>query len=130
MSELKLDSKVLIVSETDKRGIVRYVNGDFVKISGFNEDEIIGKPHNIIRHPDMPKSAFKTLWETLKKDEIWKGFVKNSTKDGRYYWVFATVFPIRSVNGEGYLSVRTKANDFEIEKYENIYKNLKQNEGK
>lgn len=123
--EVKLDSKALIVSETDKRGIIRYINDEFCKISGYSEKELIGKPHNIIRHTDMPKVAFKTLWETLKQNDIWKGFVKNSTKDGNYYWVFATIFPISSVNGDGFLSVRTKASDQEIAKYEQLYKKIR-----
>lgn len=130
MGEVVLDSKTLIVSETDTRGIIRYINNEFCKVSGFCRDDLVGKPHNVIRHQDMPKVAFENLWKTLKKGEVWKGFVKNKTKDGNYYWVFATVFPISSVNGDGYLSVRTKANSHEVEKYEALYKEYKMKEKK
>lgn len=128
MREVILDQKSLIVSETDRRGLIRYINDEFCTVSGYKTKELIGKPHNIVRHPDMPKAIFNDLWKSVKAGEIWKGFIKNSTKDGGYYWVFATVFPISSVIGEGYLSVRTKANKDEVEKYEGIYKELRMKE--
>ena len=101
----------------------------FCKIAGYGIDELIGKPHNTVRHPDMPKAAFKDLWETVKKGNIWTGYVKNATKDGDYYWVFATVYPtITSEGTKGYLSCRRKASIEEIKTHENLYKQLKMNE--
>ncbi len=80
-----------IISRTDLKGIITYSNELFAKISGYDVDELVGKPHNIIRHLDMPKSAYKDMWDTVKKGAIWKGYVKNRRKDGSYYWVFAEV---------------------------------------
>ena len=121
---LSLES--FLLSETDEKGFIRYANDEFCEISGFSLEELIGKPHNIIRSPDMPKAAFEDLWKTVKSGKPWKGFVKNNTKSGDYYWVFATVFPFNSCDGsKGYLSCRRAASRSEIEKYENIYKNMR-----
>ncbi len=81
----------LIVSRTDLKGIITYANKIFADISGYSIDELIGKNHNIVRHPDIPKSVFKNLWFTIKSGKIWKGYVKNLRKDGGYYWVYAEV---------------------------------------
>jgi aerotaxis receptor len=116
----------LIVSETDLKGVIRYVNDDFCRIAGFERGELIGKPHSIVRHQDMPKAAFEDLWSTLKKGHIWKGFVKNRTKSGGHYWVYATAFFINSVHGEGYLSVRRRAHEDEIARYEQLYAQMVQ----
>ena len=89
--ETMVPSDELIVSRTDLNGKITYANETFAQISGYEIDELIGKPHNIVRHPDMPHSVFKTLWETLKRGEMWKGYVKNLRKDGGYYWVYAEV---------------------------------------
>ena len=123
--EVKLDKDTIIVSETDKRGKIIYANEDFCKICGYTKDELIGKPHSIVRHPDMPKAAFKDLWDTIKANKMWQGIVKNRTKDGGYYWVHAKVFPTTSKNGDiNYLSVRIKPTKEEIEKAKELYKNL------
>ncbi|MDR3347509.1 MAG: PAS domain-containing protein [Helicobacteraceae bacterium] len=116
-----IDEKSMLVSETDKRGVIRYVNDEFCRVSGYSESELLGKKHNIMHHQDMPPAVFKAMWETAKNGGIWKGFVKNMTKSGSEYWVFVTVFPIKSVNGEGYLAVRTRANEDEIARYEARY---------
>lgn len=81
----------LIVSRTDLSGKITYVNETFSKISGYTVDELMGKPHSIVRHPDMPRSIFSELWETLHHGGMWKGYVKNLRKDGGYYWVYAEV---------------------------------------
>ncbi|WP_100644658.1 methyl-accepting chemotaxis protein [Alteromonas facilis] len=96
-----------LVSITDKRGVIRYANPEFCRVAGFSEQELIGKNHNIVRHPDMPKAAFADMWERLQKGLSWRGAVKNRCKDGRYYWVDAFVTPVFE-NGElaGYQSVR------------------------
>ena len=124
--ETILDDYAFLVSETDEKGIIRFANRDFCNIAEYNLEELIGKPHNIVRHKDMPKAAFEELWKTVKSGKPWKGFVKNATKSGDYYWVFATVFPFTSCDGsKGYISCRRIASRNEIEKYENIYKNMK-----
>lgn len=99
----------LIVSRTDPQGILTHGNQSFVEMSGFSEAELIGQPHQILRHPDMPKAAFKDLWDTLARGEKWTGYVKNLRKDGAYYWVLATVVAnVRDGKVVGYTSVRRK----------------------
>jgi PAS domain S-box-containing protein len=107
-----------IVSETDTRGIITYANKKFCEVSQYSLDELIGKPHNIIRHPDMPKSTFKELWDTIKAGKIWQGEVKNRRKDGSHYWVYATIGPLLDADGYPYryISMRidiTKQKDLE-----------------
>ncbi len=124
--ELKLGLDSFLLSETDEKGIIRFANDEFCKFAEYNLDELIGKPHNMIRHPDMPKAAFEDLWKTVQSGKPWKGFVKNKTKNGNYYWVFATVFPFRSCDGSnGYISCRRMASPDEINKYEALYANMK-----
>ena len=123
--EYKLDRKTIIVSETDVKGRIVYVNEDFCKISKYSKDELIGNPHNIVRHPDMPKAAFEELWNTVKSGKTWNGVVKNRTKDGGYYWVFATVYPSQTPDGSvKYFSVRVKPTTDEIENAKKLYATL------
>ncbi len=89
-----LDPKRYLVSETDAKGVIVYANSYFQEISGYSDDKLLGKPHNIIRHPDMPKLVFKLLWQTIERGENINAVVKNLAKDGRYYWVF-TEFHIK-----------------------------------
>ena len=127
--ETILDEKAFLVSETDAKGIIKFANDDFCKIAEYSLEDMLGKPHNMVRHKDMPKAAFKDLWETVKKGEVWTGYVKNATKSGGYYWVYATVFPFESCDGsQGYLSCRRKATSHEIEIHEKLYKELKAQE--
>ena len=127
--ETILDEYTFLVSETDEKGIIKFANNDFCKIAGYSLEELMGKPHNLVRHKDMPKVAFKDLWDTIKKGNIWTGYVKNATKDGGYYWVFATVYPFVSCDGtNGYISCRKKASDEEIKIHDNLYKQLKHQE--
>ena len=120
-----LDDYAFLVSETDEKGVIRFANKDFCTIAEYEIEELIGKPHNVVRHKDMPKVAFKDLWETVKKGNIWTGYVKNATKSGDFYWVFATVYPFISCDGtKGYLSCRRKASRDEIEKMSKIYEEL------
>ncbi|MEO6352124.1 MAG: PAS domain-containing protein [Oxalobacteraceae bacterium] len=83
-----------LVSKTDTKGRITYVNPAFIEVSGFTENELIGAPHNIVRHPDMPPEAFSDLWETLKSGIPWTGLVQNRSKNGDYYWVLANVTPL------------------------------------
>lgn len=124
--ELKLSVDSFLLSETDEKGIIRYANDEFCKFAEYSLEELVGQPHNIVRHPDMPKSAFEDLWKTVQSGKAWKGFVKNNTKLGKFYWVFATVFPFTSCDGsKGYISCRRMASQNEIDKYEALYKTMK-----
>ncbi len=106
----------LIVSRTDKNGIITHVNQALVEISGFNEQELVGQPHSIIRHPDMPKLAYQDLWEVVNSGQKWFGYVKNLRKDGGFYWVYATVIPnVRNGKVVGYTSVRRKPSRIKVE---------------
>lgn len=89
-----------IVSKTDANGRITYINEEFIKISGYNEEELIGKNHNIVRHPDMPDEVFKDLWSTIKSKKVWKGQIKNRTKDGRSYYVASTIVPLTNEQDE------------------------------
>lgn len=123
--EVKLSKDTMIVSETDAKGNIIYANADFCEIAGYTKQELIGKPHNVVRHADMPKAAFKDLWETVKSGKVWKGIVKNKTKNGGYYWVNATAYPSKRVNGElRYISVRVKPTDDEVNNAIELYKTL------
>lgn len=102
--EITLDFAELFFSRTDERGKIQTGNDVFQRISGFHWQELLGKPHNIVRHPDMPRAVFRLLWERLRENKPTGAYVKNRAKDGRYYWVYAIITPI---NG-GYLSVRMK----------------------
>ncbi|MBX9635514.1 MAG: PAS domain-containing protein, partial [Magnetospirillum sp.] len=105
--EILLKEGDLLVSRTDASGRITFVNQAFIDISGFTEQELIGAPHNLVRHPHMPKEAFADLWGTIKSGKPWEGFVKNRTKTGDYYWVRANVTPFIE-NGQiaGYVSIR------------------------
>jgi methyl-accepting chemotaxis protein/aerotaxis receptor len=107
--EYPVSDETLIVSRTDLKGKLTYFNEDFVAAAGFTSAELMGQPHNIVRHPDMPPEAFDNLWDTLKAGKPWLGAVKNRRKNGDFYWVLATASPIRE-NGQvkGYTSIRTK----------------------
>ena len=119
----------VIVSDTDLKGIITYSNRKYCEIAGYHKSELVGKNHNIVRHPDMPKAAFKDLWETLQKGESWTGTVKNLRKDGRYYWVYSYIAPIfREGEITGYSAARKPATPLEIEDAEMIYKKLLQEE--
>lgn len=108
--EFALEGDEPIVSRTDLRGVIVYVNTEFVRVSGFTEAELIGQPHNLIRHPDMPPEAFADLWRTLQAGRPWVGMVKNRRKDGDHYWVVAHVTPYHEGSRHvGYMSVRWKA---------------------
>ena len=113
----------LIVSKTDLKGRIAYVNKDFLEVSGFVERELIGEPHNVVRHPDMPSEAFEDMWRTLKQNRPWTGYVKNRCKNGDYYWVLANAAPIiENGNVTGYISVRRKASKEAIEAHEAAYR--------
>jgi aerotaxis receptor len=115
-----------ILSETDSKGLILYANDLFCEMAGYKIEELIGEPHNIVRHSDMPKIAFKGLWDDIQSKGFWTGIVKNKRKDGGYYWVHATA--LRKVNAKGeatYLSIRRVPNRKDVEACIELYDKLK-----
>lgn len=124
--EIRLGDDEFIVSKTDTKGIITYCNRVFMHIAGYSEAELIGKQHNIVRHPDMPRGVFRFLWQTLQEGEEFFGYVKNMCKSGAYYWVFANVTPDYDSRGRviGYYSVRRKPSEHAINAITPIYKEM------
>lgn len=117
-----------IVSTTDTKGVTRYANKDFLDIAGFEADELIGKSHNEVRHPDMPQAAFKDLWDTLKRGQSWMGIVKNRCKNGDHYWVDAYITPILNAGKvEGFQSVRVRPDRLHVQRAEALYEAINNN---
>lgn len=116
-----------LVSKTDHKGVITYANDAFVELSGFSRDELLGKSHNIVRHPDMPPQAFDDLWHTIKAGLPWRGIVKNRAKEGDHYWVDAFVVPVRE-HGQitGYMSVRQQPAREAVQAAEALYQKLVQ----
>ena len=114
-----------LLSETDEKGIVEYASDSFLKIANMKVDELIGEPHNVVRHPDMPRAAFKSLWDDVQAKGFWTGIVKNARKGGGHYWVYATV--LRSVDKNGntkYVSIRVKPSREDIKNAQELYATL------
>ncbi len=128
--EYRYSEDVFLVSKTDARGVLTYVNSAFIDSSGYSEEELIGSPHNMVRHPHMPKAAFKDLWETAQSGQEWRGFVKNLRKDGGFYWVDAMVTPSYK-NGQliGYMSVRRCPSREDVATHETLYHKMVSEEG-
>ncbi len=124
--EVIVDDTANILSTTDLKGTISYANPDFVAISGFDEDELLGQPHNTVRHPDMPEAAFADLWQTLQANRSWMGIVKNRCKNGDHYWVSAFATPV-SRNGTvvEYQSVRTRPQPEQIQAAEALYARMR-----
>jgi PAS domain S-box-containing protein len=119
----------LIVSRTDPAGVITHANQAFVDLSGYTREELIGQPHHILRHPDMPAAAFQDLWDTVGRGEKWQGYVKNLRKDGAHYWVLATVIPnLRHGVVVGYTSVRRKPSRRKVRESAELYARLRQKE--
>ena len=115
-----------LLSETDEKGIVTYASESFLRVANFTKEELLGQPHNVVRHPDMPRVAFKGLWDDVQAKGFWTGFVKNARKGGGYYWVYATVLKNVDKNGKiKYVSIRTKPSRDDVKKYDELYKTLK-----
>lgn len=124
--ETKMPDDAFIISKTDAKGIITYCNEIFMDMAGYKESELLKKNHNIIRHPDMPKIAFKLCWDLISSGKEFFGFVKNLSKDGGYYWVFANITPDYDQNKNiiGYTSVRRKPPQSAIDTIAPIYKLL------
>ena len=123
--EITFDGRTLI-SETDTKGVITYVNRKFVEMSGYSKEEVIGIAHNILRHPDMPKEAFKQMWQTIKSGTIWEGYVKNLRKDGKFYWVIVHIVPKIDEHGEiiGYIASRKVPDPIKIASTETSYNQM------
>ncbi|HGY3717710.1 TPA: methyl-accepting chemotaxis protein [Citrobacter gillenii] len=124
-----LDDDITLMSTTDLQSYITHANDTFVQVSGYQLNELLGKPHNLVRHPDMPRAAFADMWYTLQQGEPWSGIVKNRCKNGDHYWVRANAVPmVREGRMTGYMSIRTRATQEEISAVEPLYQAL--NEGR
>ncbi len=125
-SETAIQADDFLVSKTDPKGRITYANPSFIKVTGFTEEELLGKPHNIIRHPDMPKILFKLLWEEISSKREMFAYIKNMSKNGGFYWVYANVTASLDTQGNiiGYYSVRRKANPKALEVVIPLYEKL------
>ncbi len=126
--EIVISPKKTIVSRTDAKGIIKFANDYFMDIAGYNEKELYGQPHNVIRHPDMPKIIFKLLWDELKKGNDMRAIIKNLAKDGRYYWVITNFHTLRDDDGNiiGYYARRKAVPQHVKEEIEKLYKTLRE----
>lgn len=120
-----LYNDLYLLSETDEKGIVTYASDGFLKIANWKQEELLGQPHSAVRHSDMPRVAFKSLWDDIQEKGFWTGYVKNARKGGGFYWVYATV--LRSIDKNGnikYVSIRIKPSRDDIKKSEALYATL------
>ncbi|MEA1954312.1 MAG: PAS domain-containing protein [Campylobacterota bacterium] len=124
--EVKVDSKKELLSETDARGVITYANENFVELSGYREEELVGSPHNLLRHVDMPKTVFKLLWDSLSIGKPYKAIIQNKRKDGPYYWVYSEYEPLfdKMKKIRGYRSKRYPVPKSAISEVESIYRKL------
>ncbi len=114
-----------LLSETDEKGIVSYASDSFLRIANMSRADLIGQPHNVVRHPEMPRAAFKSLWDDVQAKGFWTGYVKDSRKGGGFYWVYATVLRSTDKNGNvKYVSIRIKPSREDIRKAEELYSTL------
>ena len=127
--EVLFDGGVMI-TETDTAGIITYANRKFREMTVYTKEELIGSPHHINRHPDMPSAAFEEMWDTIKSGEYWEGYVKNMRKDGKYYWVIVWIKPKFDENGNivGYIAGRKVPDRNMIKRVEEQYKKMKEEE--
>lgn len=120
----------VMITETDPAGVITYANRKFREMTVYSKEELIGSPHSINRHPDMPKAAFETMWKKIKSGEMWEGYVKNMRKDGKFYWVIVWIKPKYDNDGNltGYIAGRKIPDRQMVEKMEQEYKILKAKE--
>lgn len=124
-TETRVREDQYLISKTDTKGRITYANPTFHEISGFTQEELLGKAHNIVRHPDMPPAVYKDFWDTVSQGKPWLGVVKNRSKDGGYYWMLANATPIWDNNGLiGYSSVRVRPSDEQIAQAEALYEDM------
>ncbi|GAB7192421.1 PAS domain-containing protein [Kineococcus sp. NUM-3379] len=130
--ERTFDAGELIVSKTDTKGVITYANDVFLRVSGYTADEVIGRPHNLVRHPGMPRAVFKLLWDTLGRGEEIFAYINNLAADGAHYWVLAHVTPSRSADGRvvGYHSSRRRPDAGAVAAVKPLYEQLLAEEGR
>lgn len=128
-NEIAYDGSTMI-TETNVKGIITYVNRKFVEMSGYAKEELIGQSHNIMRHPDMPKIIFKQMWESLDQAEPWKGYIKNLRKDGSYYWAIVFITPKHDEHGKlsGFIAAREIPGPTTLESVKETYLRYKMQE--
>lgn len=116
----------VIISQTDTKGMITFVNRKFCEVSKYSADELVGHGHNFIRHPDMPKAIFEKMWEVISDGQIWTGVIKNLRKDGLYYWTEAEILPIFNANNvlTGYIAARKPASRKNINESAALYKKM------
>ncbi|MEZ5661020.1 MAG: methyl-accepting chemotaxis protein [Burkholderiaceae bacterium] len=130
LNQQEFTDGLTLMSTTDPDSRITYANPAFIEISGFEHDELIGQPHNMVRHPDMPPAAFADLWKTVASGASWTGLVKNRCKNGDFYWVRANVTPVRREGRLlGYMSVRTKPSEAEVAEAERVYREMREGSG-
>jgi len=124
--EYQFDKEGVLVSQTDTEGIITYVNQKFRDVSGYSYEELVGKPHSIVRHPDMPHVTFAKMWDTIKSGQVFNGTIKNMRKDGRYYWVDLEILPIKDEAGNitTYMAAARPASRKDIEENEELYNRM------
>ena len=132
-----LDEEVLfdgrsLISETDTKGIITFVNRKFVEMTGYSKEEAIGQPHSLLRHPDMPKAAFAEMWKIIQAGQTWEGYVKNLRKDGKYYWVVVNIIPKYDSDHTiiGYTASRKVPDRTKLEQIELQYRQMIESEKK
>ncbi len=129
--EIPVSAGSVLVSRTDPGGRIAFCNADFVRISGFAQEELTGAPHNILRHPHMPKQAFADLWRTIRAGRPWEGLVKNRAKNGDFYWVRANVTPLFEEGRiAGYISIRLPPDRASVEQADRVYARLRAKDGR
>lgn len=128
-NEIDYDGKNMLC-ETDKEGVITFVNRKYVEQSAYEREELLGSPSNMLRHPDMPKCLYQTMWDALKDGQSWKGYMKNLRKDGKFFWIVLFISAKMDENGNhtGYVGAYKKATDTMIEEIENLYKEVFENE--
>ena len=129
-STSSLDERTTLMSTTDLDSYITHVNDAFVKVSGYGREEMLGKPHNLVRHPDMPKAGFEGMWKVIESGKIWEGYVKNLRKDGKFYWVVVHIVPKLNEAGEiiGYIASRKMPDRNRLKIVEEQYKELLEQE--
>jgi len=124
--ETVLSSDAFLVSETDSKGNIIFTNEEFCIVAEYSKEELLGQPHNMVRHQDMPKEVFKELWKVIQSGNMWQGYVKNKTKTGGYYWVYATIYPyLNSKKEQCYMSIRRKPTAEGLKDAELSYKTMR-----
>jgi len=128
--EQVFDNEWVLVSQTDLDGNILYANKKFREVSGYSYEELVGNPHSIIRHPDMPKALFVKMWETIQSGQVFNTTIKNLCKNGKYYWIDLEILPIKDENGnlENYMAAAAASSRKNIEETEELYRQMKESE--